>query len=337
MNRWRKLLLLSVSISIIVIIAIMLLTIDADSVKYLAKISPAFIISAFFLHLLSLLAISLKLKVLTRSIGYHVRMKRALEITFASGFLAAITPSQVGGEPLRIKMLAEETGGGNATAVVFGERVMDVIFFVATVPVILVLFGGMGIMKNPMGYIIGGAIFIVLIWLIIWMGVIRPHIMKALVKKILLSIKRFSKEKDKVEKTLSKIEDEIDNFSSSFKQMVRKKAYFTSAILLTALLWILDFSIPSILLMGFGLPPIWVYSIFAQILITLIALIPISPGASGVYEISILGFYSPYIPRAIIGVFILQWRLATYYFNLIAGGLVSINVIKKYGNDENGD
>ncbi len=337
MNRWRKLLLLSVSISIIVIIAIMLLTIDADSVKYLAKISPAFIISAFFLHLLSLLAISLKLKVLTRSIGYHVRMKRALEITFASGFLAAITPSQVGGEPLRIKMLAEETGGGNATAVVFGERVMDVIFFVAAVPVILVLFGGMGIMKNPMGYIIGGAIFIVLIWLIIWMGVIRPHIMKALVKKILLSIKRFSKEKDKVEKTLSKIEDEIDNFSSSFKQMVRKKAYFTSAILLTALLWILDFSIPSILLMGFGLPPIWVYSIFAQILITLIALIPISPGASGVYEISILGFYSPYIPRAIIGVFILQWRLATYYFNLIAGGLVSINVIKKYGNDENGD
>jgi len=275
-------------------------------------------ISAFLLHFLSLLAISVKLIVLTRAIGYRIGLKRALEITLASGFLAAITPSQVGGEPLRVKMLSEETGGGNATAVVFGERVMDVLFFVAAVPVLLVLFGGMGIMRNPIGYVIGGSVFIALIWLIIWMGVIRPHIMKALVKKVLLWVKRFSKEKDKVEHALSKIEEEIDNFSSSFKQMVRKKAYFTSALSLTALLWILDFSIPSILLMGFGLSPIWVYSIFAQILITLIALLPISPGASGVYEISILGFYSPYIPRAIIGVFILQWRLATYYLNLIA-------------------
>lgn len=338
MNRWRKLLLLSVSISIIVIISIMLLTIDAESLKYLARTSPLFIISALLLHLSSILAVSLKLKLLTRSIGYHLSLKKAIEITFASGFLAALTPSQVGGEPLRVKMLAEETGGGNATAVVFGERVMDVLFFVFTVPVIVVLFGGMGMMRNPWEYVIGGSIFIVLIWSVIWIGVIKPHIMKVMVKKLFLSFMRFSRKKDvnKLEKTLLKIEEEIDNFSISFRQMVRKKGYFASALLLTALLWVLDFSIPSILLIGFGLPPIWVYSIFAQILITLIALIPISPGASGVYEISIFGLYSPYVPRAVIGVFILQWRLATYYTNLVGGGIISMNILKKQGKDDNG-
>ena len=79
------------------------------------------------------------------------------------------------------------------------------------------------------------------------------------------------------------------------------------------------------------------YAIFAQILITLIALIPLTPGASGVYEVSALAFFTRLVPLSIIGIFIFLWRLSTYYFNLVVGGIVSINVIKNYGREENGD
>ncbi len=335
MNRLNKFLIISVAISIGVILAILALTTDVDSMKYISHASPFFVLLAFAAHFLSILTISLKLKLLARSIGYRITVKKAIEITLASGFLAAITPSQMGGEPLRIKMLADDVGGGNATALVFAERIMDVIFFVTAAPAIFILFGGMIMIGNPYLYIAGGALFVFLIWLVIWVGVIRPQILKRLARWLLMRLS--SKERAKIERVLRKIEREIDNFSSGFKTLVKKRAYFTAGILLTALLWMFDFAVPCLLMMAFGIQPAWMYAIFAQILITLIALIPLTPGASGVYELSALAFFTRLVPLSIIGIFIFLWRLSTYYFNLVVGGMVSINVIKNYGREEDGD
>jgi uncharacterized protein (TIRG00374 family) len=332
--RIKTLLMVSVAISIAVILMISFLTIDKDSIGYISKISPIYLLLAVLFHILSLIAISLKLMVLVRSIGHKISFKNAFEIGLASGFLAAITPSQMGGEPLRIKMLSDNTGGGKATAVVLGERVLDVIFFVSFVPIILLAFGGVINVGNPMEYIIGSALFLGLIAFLIWIGVIRPDILKRGVRWIVSKTERFSKDKGDKEKLIERLELEIDGLSISFKTMVKRKAHFSLALLLTYAIWILDFSIPSVILMGFGMSPIWLYSIFSQVLITLIAIAPTTPGSSGVYEFSILAFYSPFVPKAIIGIFILLWRSSIYYFNLIVGGLVSINIIKRYGDDD---
>lgn len=303
-----------------------------------SRISPMYLALAVLLHILSLVAVALKLMVLVRSIGYSISFRKAFEIGLASGFLAAITPSQMGGEPLRIKMLSDTTGGGKATAVVLGERVLDVIFFISLVPIILTLFGGMITVGNPLEYLLGSAIFIGVIWFLIWIGVIRPEILKKIARKIVMKFKRFSKDRDEAERLINRIELEIDGLSHSFRLMVRRKAHFSAALALTFAIWLLDFSIPSVILLGMGLEPIWLYSIFSQVLITLIAIAPTTPGASGVYEFSIFAFYSPFVPRAIIGIFILLWRSSIYYFNLLVGGLVSINIIKRYGEkDGDGD
>ncbi len=331
----KRFLILSVAISIAVILLISFFTIDRESINYVAKISPIYLLLAVLLHLLSLTAIALKLMILVRSIGHRISFREAFEIGLASGFLAAITPSQMGGEPLRIKMLSDTTGGGKATAVVLGERVLDVVFFISFVPIILVLFGGMIIVGNPWEYIIGAAIFLIAIGFLIWIGVIRPHVLKKAVRWVISKTERFSKDRESSEKLIERLELEIDGLSISFKTMVKRKAHFSGALALTYAIWLLDFSVPSVILMGFGLSPIWIYSVVSQVLITLIAIAPTTPGASGVYEFSILAFYSPFVPRAIIGIFILLWRSSIYYFNLIVGGLVSINIIRKYG-DENG-
>ena len=334
----KRFLTVSVIISIVVILAISAFTVDKDSLAYLSRISPYYLLLAVILHILSIIAISLKLMVLTHSIGYRISFKEAVEISLASGFLAAITPSQMGGEPLRIKMLSDTTGGGRATAIVLGERVLDVIFFISLVPIILVLFGGMIVVGDPMAYILGSALFLAIIWAMIWIGVIRPELLKKGARWAITKTKIFSKRKDDEEKLIERIELEIDGLSTSFKMMVKKKGHFSLALALTFAIWLLDFSIPSVILMGFGLKPIWLYSIFSQVLITLIAIAPTTPGASGVYEFSILAFYSPFVPRAIIGIFILLWRSSIYYFNLIVGGIVSIKIINRYGeNDGNGD
>ena len=330
----KRFLILSVAISIAVILLISFFTIDRQSIGYILKISPIYLLLAVLLHLLSLIAISLKLMVLVRSIGHRISFKNAFEIGLASGFLAAITPSQMGGEPLRIKMLSDTTGGGKATAVVLGERVLDVIFFISFVPIILLAFGGVINIGNPIEYIIGSAFFLGLVGFLIWIGVIRPDILKETVRWGISKTERFSKDKESAEKLIERLELEIDGLSISFKTMVKRKAHFSLALLLTYAIWILDFSIPSVILMGFGLNPIWIYSIFSQVLITLIAIAPTTPGSSGIYEFSILAFYSAFVPKAIIGIFILLWRSSIYYFNLIVGGLVSINIIRKYGDED---
>ena len=338
MRSWKKLFIISIITSILTIFGILYFTVGKSSVRYLVKLSPAIILSIVLLHFLSIVMASFKLTVLSKSTGYKVNVFKSLKIVMASGFLAAITPSQMGGEPLRIKMLHDEgIESGEATAIVFGERVMDALFFLMAAPIILMLFRTYTMMGNPTDYIAGGAVFTLLLFLIIWFGVMRPEKLKSLVVWLADRLERFMKKPEEKESMVEKINYEIDNFGRSFRDIVRKKGFFVLALFFTTLLWLLDFSIPSVIMMGFGLKPMWAYSISAQIIITLLAMMPITPGSSGVVEMGMLGLYAACVPSGIIGVFILLWRLSTYYFNLVIGGAVSVKVIHAYGGEKDGN
>ncbi|WP_243670997.1 flippase-like domain-containing protein [Methanoculleus chikugoensis] len=59
-------------------------------------------------------------------------------------------------------------------------------------------------------------------------------------------------------------------------------------------------------------------------------MIPLTPpGGSGVAEIGATSLYSLFVPSAIVGVFVLLWRLIFYYLNILLGLLSSLVIVRR--------
>ena len=82
------------------------------------------------------------------------------------------------------------------------------------------------------------------------------------------------------------------------------------------------------ILLGLGLPPFLIESYAAQVLLLVIVMLPTLPGGAGVTELGVAGLYGILIGETFIGVFVLLFRLITYYTNLIAGSIFQYRIFK---------
>jgi hypothetical protein len=58
-------------------------------------------------------------------------------------------------------------------------------------------------------------------------------------------------------------------------------------------------------------------------------MIPLTPGSSGIAELSATSLYSLFIPSAIVGIFVVLWRLILYYFNIFLGIFGTVIIVKR--------
>jgi hypothetical protein len=263
----------------------------------------------------------------------------------ANLFLAGVTPSMAGGEPVRIYLLNKKgISYGSATASVLGERLVDAIFLLICVPFALFIFRG----KINIGYVslglsIGIILFIIGILLFLY-AIFRPGKVKTFLIWINNKLNRFSKKKEKKRKIIRRIHHEVDNFHNSMMIFLKeKKTTFLLAGFLTLLMWISAWLIPSMILFGLGLNHNIIYAISAQIFLIIIIMMPTTPGSSGVTELGVAGLYSfiityghPLIDGvgfdqalfALTGVFVVLFRLITYHMNLIVGAIFQYRIFK---------
>ncbi|HTY51854.1 MAG TPA: flippase-like domain-containing protein, partial [Methanomicrobiales archaeon] len=67
----------------------------------------------------------------------------------------------------------------------------------------------------------------------------------------------------------------------------------------------------------------------AQIVIAIVMMIPLTPGSSGIAELSATSVYSLFINSSIVGVLVVVWRAIFYYLNIVVGILASIPIIQR--------
>ena len=130
---------LSVIISLLIIFLILYFTVDINTFDYLsnANIRYEFFIIALILQILSWFIWGARLKVLSSRIekNFKISLWESTKIIIANLFLAGITPSMAGGEPVRIYLLKKDgLSVGTSTASVLGERLLDAIFIIFCVP-----------------------------------------------------------------------------------------------------------------------------------------------------------------------------------------------------------
>ena len=121
-----KWLYISIGFSLLVLVIILFLTINENTIQILREINPVFLLLAFLAHILTMCFWAWRIQKMSGSLGYRIGFFYSLNLVFANLLMAAITPSQAGGEPVRIhELYRANVPLGDATAIVIMERVLD--------------------------------------------------------------------------------------------------------------------------------------------------------------------------------------------------------------------
>jgi uncharacterized protein (TIRG00374 family) len=145
-------------------------------------------------------------------------------------------------------------------------------------------------------------------------------------------LSRFSKNKERSGAIVDRIGREVDNFHRSMVFFLTggKKAFLGAGVL-TVLMWSTGFLTASLLLLALDLPPFWVESYAAQVLLFIIVMLPTTPGSSGVTELGMAGLYGVLLGASnqyLLGVFVLLFRFITFHMNVICGAIFQYRIFK---------
>ena len=327
-----KWLYISIGFSLLVLVIILLLTVNENTVQYLKEINPFFLLLAFLIHVLSMCFWALRIQKMTGSLGYQIGFFYSLNLVFANLLLAAITPSQAGGEPVRIhELYRADVPLGDATAIVIMERVLDgiVLAFLAAFAMIVLadLWKSLGVISQVMVLITW--IFVIGCLLLFYLAIKRPDNVKNVVNHIAGFFTR-GWEITRVEELIMRADKEIDNFNEAVIKFVKSaKGGLLWGFLFTLLYWISEILIASLILLGLGQQPLILESFVIQLVLAILMMLPLTPGASGIAEVGATSLYALFIPASIVGIFVVIWRMVLFYFNIALGILSSIIIVRR--------
>ncbi|MDK2973683.1 MAG: glycosyltransferase 2 family protein [Methanofollis sp.] len=325
----------SLGFSSLVLVLVLYFTVDETTIEYIQRLNPWYLALALAAHVVALGFWALRLKTMSRSLGYKVGFFHCLNAVFANLLIAAITPSQAGGEPVRVHELYRVgVRLGDATGVVIMERILDGAVLVVISMVTMLFLGQQWQSIAP-----GMTVFIYISWILIaglvfffMYSVRKPGVLKGLLHRFSLWLDR-RKQRRNVEKLnalLDRIDTEVDNFHGSLSRFVsRGISGLIWGTFCTVMFWCIEFAIASVILVGLGSQPFFIESFIAQIIITLVMMVPLTPGGSGVAEVVATSLYGIFVNSAVLGVFVLLWRMIFYYFNIILGLAASVGILRR--------
>jgi len=331
MRRWKLWLAIAIAVSGVTMALIYYFTVKPEELSKLAEIPLYIILIALAAHLLQILFWALRIKIMALSVGEKVGLYKCIKIVMVNLFVAAITPSGMGGEPARIYMLSEgKMSGGDATAITIGERIIDFIFMGTTIPLFLLILGMSIDIGEVKIYLLSAGIILGAGGLLLIYFVLRADKIKKKLWKLDRYMKFFIHDSTKREKAMEKLELEFVNFADSTKALFAlKKKYLALTFIATIAMWFVDFTIVPLILIGLGYPPYWLFMFAAQLIIIVITVIPVSPGGTGLAEFTAYVLFSQKLPSGIAGVTVLLWRALTFYINLGLGLAYTLHYIAK--------
>lgn len=326
----------SISLSFGIILIILKFTIRPETIDYLlsGQLKYEYFIAAILLNIIYWCIWGIRLKVLSSAIDKTVDISylESIKIIISNLFLAGITPSSAGGEPVRIHLLHRKgMSMGGATATVISERLFDAVFVLICVPFAFFVFKDIiDVDAIKIGLYVGITSFVAVTLLFLY-AIKNPEKLKSLLIFLARKTKRIFRIKTRKHEAhvIKRIVTEVDNFhqSMTYFRKENKKGFFLAGAL-TILFWSSGFIIPSFILMGLGLNPFYIESYSAQVLLLIIVVMPTTPGSSGVAEAGGAFLYAPLINQSLLGIFILLFRLVTYYMGLLVGAIFLYKIFK---------
>lgn len=306
------------------------------------------------LHTVFWIGLSFLLLVI-RHIAYAIRLrilsdglfswKKCIELIFIWEFSSAISPTSVGGSAVALFVLSQEklSTAKTATIVVY-SAVLDTIFFITTLPFLLMFLGTEIIRPNMesfydldgWGYTFIGAYFFMAIYggLFFYGLFINPNT----IKRVLVFFTRLGFLKRFRRKA---VELGNDIIVTSKELQLKNWSFHIGAFLATATAWSCRFLLLNCLFIALA-PNITTdfidqFKLYARLetMFVVMAFSP-TPGGAGFAEFAFFGFTSDYISEKGIAIIIASiWRLLTYYTYLFVGAIIIPNWLRNVLNRRN--
>src|SRR5690554_186066 len=281
------------------------------------------------------LAYMYRIRVLT---DYQINWRNSFDTIMLWEFASAISPSIVGGSGVAIYIVNKEgVKIGRSTAVVMTSALLDELFYILTVPMIILMVGYQelfpvqlqkeifGITLGTQGIFLGGYFFIVALTSIISYAIFfRPRGFKW----VLLQIFRLPY----LRKWRHAAGDTGDDIMVTSKELRDKpfsfwfKTFGATLVSWTARYWVVNFLILAFVSLSWN-DHLLVYA--RQLVMWVIMLISPTPGSTGIAEIAFSGFLRSFIPIGLAGTLALLWRLVSYYPYLFIGAIILPKWIKR--------
>lgn len=332
MNKIKKWILLALFTSFISGIIIVILTFDSGTIDAFLGIRPEFILLGISLHAFSYLVWSMRIRVLCNALGYDIGITKTVEIVTSSVLVASITPSSMGGEPARIHLLNKlGVPLGKASAVIFGERLLDGVLLLSLAPFSIYVVRSTLVKSGFESILVAVEVLLFILLFFSLYTIWNPGPIRSILYFLIKKIAPFLGDAvdARVEHIIEKVDYELDNFRSAIILLLKEgKSGLMGSIFLTLLFWLVEFSLIYAILLGLN-QHVDILKMFAsQVLITLVLLIPATPGSSGLAEFGATTIFSIFLSSSVLGITVIAWRALTFYMNLIVGSFVSFKILK---------
>ncbi|GAB6139077.1 lysylphosphatidylglycerol synthase transmembrane domain-containing protein [Halanaerobaculum tunisiense] len=329
MKQLRNNILLAVSCSLVVILLLTLCTINEETWQSLQKLNKIYILVIIAIMLFVWFINGYKLQILAKGVDCKIPLLAAIEIGLVGSFFANITPSGIGGQPIKIVALTKlGISSGKASAVVIVELILRLLFFTFSLPLIFIKLHSLFVSYVNPSVLIGSVSFFMLgLLVMIYLLLYHPRYL-VLACFWLLNRKIIAKliNRKKIFAWKRELAREIRIFYQTLWRYLQAGRWeLTSGLLLTIVSWLAQFSVIYFIIKSLHLEIDLGYLLLVQLLIYIIIIFIPVPGGSGV-EVILASLLSNTLSLSEIGIIVASWRFFTYYTTLFLGGVLAIKV-----------
>ena len=259
---------------------------------------------------------------LYRGVPFHSNMRTAM----IGQLYSALTPFSTGGQPVQLIYMHRDgldTGGGASVLIIKSVIYQVGILLMALLPLItsyqlfrnqVPAFGWMA----ALGFGVNLLVALGMVLLAVYPR--ATHKLYFIAVKVLY----FFRIVRDVDATMAKAQTQFNIYRESTLRYEKKWGALCGISVLTVVQLLMLYMVPYAIYRAFGYqePGAAMHMVSAAALVAIVSASVPLPGGSGGAEGSFLLFFALFFPQPDLLVAMLIWRLITYYFSIVAGGLV---------------
>ncbi|MBD3277597.1 MAG: flippase-like domain-containing protein [Candidatus Aegiribacteria sp.] len=305
-----------------------------ETIQALGHIQFKFFLLVLGLSIADMLIGALRNHIYFMVMSKHVTFWTSIRANLANIFMGAVTPSQSAGGPAQLYIYYNAgVSIGKAISVGVLNLLATIIFFVVS--------AGFSIyfLKDSFSPLMHSILFfcfvvfviqLILYVLAVWKPEAALRIIQKISGKLASWMPRFE---DKITSFTQKVVKELTAYKKTCSMFLGRHIYVpVLAVVLTFVLYVNKFILAYFIMIGLGASGDFVTVICIQALVLFISYYSISPGASGIAEVSIAALMSTVMSRNSIMMFTLLQRFFILYLPVILGAFVVGNEIRKTGS-----
>lgn len=310
---------------------ILYLTSNRQTLRALSGINPYYLMAMGLLWLFSLGADSISVLLFICGVDERISFWESLKTVFIRIFFNLITPFTAGGQAVIVYTLSKNGIPPGKSSSVVVTKLMSVAFFgqLGGITAFIIFHQQITTITAINTAILVTALFFLAVLGIVIFFFIKPSILIPLATLLIRLLHRLKLVKD-IRKIRHKMFGEIRLARTSLKRYFSHHfGFFAGAVINCLLQYCAEVTLLWVVLRAFGIElPFLEGAALSALIIMLLGLMP-TPGNAGLGEVVFIVILAGTMPKYLLGISVLVWRLFYRYLSGIIGALISAQTFSR--------